>query len=61
VTAVPVPDVPVAARRAVWCCEAHPFAYLVLCRLLDGHSGLHRSDDSDDWAAVPTPTEENDR
>lgn len=56
--AEPVPDAPVAA---LWCSDRAPLADLALCRRLAGHSGMHQSDGGDDWADLPTPTEENDR
>lgn len=34
---------------AVFCAAAHPFDESILCRRLDGHSGLHASDGQDAW------------
>lgn len=53
---------------ATFCADPHPFDPRVLCRRLDGHSGVHAADPDIAWetcppgcrchTALPDPTEE---
>jgi hypothetical protein len=51
------------APVSLWCPSIHPSAYLITCRRPVGHSGLHRSTNTPDWAepsrvSPPTPSNE---
>jgi len=53
------------APVSLWCPSIHPSAYLITCRRLVGHSGLHRSTNTPDWidprVSPPTTNEETNR